>query len=109
LKLENIKLSEEKKEIQVAFSKAQEEVTSLRGENSLLSRVRDQLTVDKASLESDNDKLKSEVRDQGRLISNGAYMAFSSCLKQVEFLNPGVQQLNFKGYIHFTGSRAVSC
>jgi predicted nuclease with TOPRIM domain len=30
LKLENVKLSEEKKEMQVSFSKAQEEVTSLR-------------------------------------------------------------------------------
>jgi hypothetical protein len=94
--LENVKLSEEKKEIQVAFSKAEEEVTSLRGETKLLSCVHDQLTANKAALEAGNDKLKTEVREHGRLISNGAYMAFASRLKQVEFLNPGVQ-LTFKG------------
>jgi predicted nuclease with TOPRIM domain len=81
LKSENTKLSEEKKEIQVALSKAQEEATSLRGENNLLSRVRDQLTVDKVSLETDNDKLRTEINEQSRLISNGAFMAFASCRK----------------------------
>ena len=55
LKLESAKLSEEKKEMQVAFSKAQEEVTSLRRENELLTRLKDQLTTDKASLETEND------------------------------------------------------
>jgi chromosome segregation ATPase len=55
LKLENAKFSKEKKEIQVAFSKAQEEATSLRGENGLLSHLKDQLTTDKASLETEND------------------------------------------------------
>jgi hypothetical protein len=96
LKLENAKLSEEKMEIQVAFSKAQEEATLLRGENALLSRLKDQLTADKASLETENDQLKAKVDAQSRLIANGGYMAFASCLKQVEFLNPGAQ-LTFKG------------
>jgi ATP phosphoribosyltransferase regulatory subunit HisZ len=83
LKLESAKLSEEKKEMQVAFSKAQEEVTSLRGENELLTRLKDQLTTGKASLETENNQLKAIVGEQSRLIANGGYMAFSSCLKQV--------------------------
>jgi predicted nuclease with TOPRIM domain len=62
--LENAKISEEKKEIQVAFSKAQEKVTSLHGENSHLSRIRDQLTTDKVTLGADSDKLNSEMREQ---------------------------------------------
>jgi hypothetical protein len=62
----------------------------------LLSRVRDQLQADKAALEVANDKLKAEVWEQSRVIFNGGYMAFASCLKQVEFLNPGVS-LSFKG------------
>jgi chromosome segregation ATPase len=41
LKLENAKLSEEKKELQVAFSHAQEEVTALCEEAKLLACVRD--------------------------------------------------------------------
>ena len=61
-----------------------------------LSRVRDQLQTNKAALEAENDKLKAEVREQGRVISSGEYMAFASCLKQVEFLNPGLV-LSFKG------------
>jgi chromosome segregation ATPase len=96
LKLENATLSEEKKEIQVALSKAQEEATLLRGENELLSRVKDQLTADKTLLENNNHQLKAKVDEQSRLIANGGYMAFASCLKQVEFLNPGVQ-ITFKG------------
>jgi hypothetical protein len=36
-------------------------VTSLREETKLLSPVRDELTIDKAALEADNDKLKAEV------------------------------------------------
>jgi hypothetical protein len=96
LKLENAKLSDEKKEIQVALSKAQEEVTLLRGENGLISRVKDQLSADNVLLETSNDKLEADIEEQSRLISNGAYMAFASCLKQVEFLNPG-DQLTFKG------------
>jgi hypothetical protein len=95
LKLENAKFFEEM-EMQVAISKAQEQMASLSQENKLLSRVRDQLLTDKEAFEVDNDKLKAKVRDQSRVISNDGYMAFSSCLKQVEFLNPGVQ-LNFKG------------
>jgi hypothetical protein len=95
LKLESAMLSEEK-EIQVSFSKAQEEVTSLRGENGLLSRLKDQLTTDKVSLETENDQLKAKVDAQSRLIANGSYMAFARCLKQVQFLNPWVQ-LTFKG------------
>jgi chromosome segregation ATPase len=81
LKLESAKLSEEKKEIQVAFSKAQKEVTSLRGENELLSQIKDQLTTDKASLETENDQLKATINAQSCLIANGGYMAFASCLK----------------------------
>jgi chromosome segregation ATPase len=41
LTLKSAKLSDEKKGAQVALSKAQEEVTSLRGEKGLLSRLRD--------------------------------------------------------------------
>jgi chromosome segregation ATPase len=96
LKLESAKLSEEKKEMQVSLTKAQEQMASLSEEVWLLSRVRDQLQADKAALEVANDKLKAEVREQSRVISNGGYMAFASCLKQVEFLNPGVP-LSFKG------------
>jgi hypothetical protein len=96
LKLENAKFSEEKKQIQVALSKSQEEATSFSQENNLLARVRDQLSADKASLEVDNDKLRAEIKEQSHLISSGGYMAFASCLKKVEFLNPGVQ-LTFKG------------
>jgi uncharacterized phage infection (PIP) family protein YhgE len=96
LKVENAKLSEEKKELQVALSNAQEEVTALHEETKFLVRVRDQLTADKAALEAGNNKLKTEAKEQSRLISNGAYMAFTSCLKQVEFINPGIQ-LTFKG------------
>jgi multidrug resistance efflux pump len=66
-------------EFQLAFSKAQEEVTTLRGENNHLSCICDQLTADKAALEADNDKLKSKIREQQQLVSNGAYMAFYSC------------------------------
>jgi hypothetical protein len=40
--------------------------------------------------------LKAKVDAQSRLVANGGYMAFASCLKQVEFLNPRVQ-LTFKG------------
>jgi FtsZ-binding cell division protein ZapB len=96
LKLENAKVSEEKKQIQVALSIAQEEATSLKEENKLLARVRDQLSADKSLLEADNDRFKAEVEEQSRLISSRGYMAFASCLKQVEFLNPGVQ-ITFKG------------
>jgi hypothetical protein len=96
LKSENAKLSEEKKQIQVALSIAQEEATSLKEENNLLARVKDQLSADKSLLEADNYKLKTEIDEKSRLISNGAYMAFASCLKQVEFVNPGIQ-LTFKG------------
>jgi myosin heavy subunit len=96
LKLENTKLSKEKKEMQVTLSKAQEQMTSLTEETKLLSRVRDQLQTDKAALEVANDKLKAEVQEQSHVISNGGYMAFASCLKQVVFLNPGVK-LSFKG------------
>jgi hypothetical protein len=49
-----------------------------------------------AVMESENRKLRSEIRQNEQLISNGAFMAFSSCLKQVEFLNPRVQ-LTYKG------------
>jgi hypothetical protein len=73
-----------------------EQVASLSEETKLLSRVRDQLQADKAALEVANDKLKAEVREQSRVISSGGYMAFASCLKQVEFLNPGLI-LSFKG------------
>ena len=96
LKLESVKLSDEKKEAQVSLAKALEQVASLSEEAKLLSRVRDQLQTDKAALEYANDKLKAEVREQGRVISSGGYMAFASCLKQVEFLNPGLV-LSFKG------------
>jgi hypothetical protein len=82
--LENAKLSEEKKEIQVTLSKAQEEAASLCGENDLLSWVRDQLSANKALLETNNDKLNVEIEEQSRLISNGAYIAFASCLHGVE-------------------------
>jgi hypothetical protein len=37
LKLENAKLSEEKKDALVALSKAKEEVTALHGENDILT------------------------------------------------------------------------
>ena len=40
--------------------------------------------------------MKAKVDAQSRLIANGGYMAFASCLKQVQFSNPGVQ-LTFKG------------
>jgi hypothetical protein len=96
LNFENAKFSEEKKEMQVALSKTQEQVTSLTEETKLLSRVRDQLLTDKAALEVANDKQKAEFREQSHVMSNGGYMAFASCLKQVEFLNPGVP-LSFKG------------
>jgi predicted nuclease with TOPRIM domain len=64
LKLENTKLSEERKEVQVACAKAQEEVAALHLENSHLSHTRDQQTADKATLEAENDKLKAEIREQ---------------------------------------------
>jgi hypothetical protein len=96
LKLESVKLSDEKKEAQVSLAKALEQVASLSEEAKLLSRVRDQLQTEKAALEVANDKLKAEVREQSRVISAGGYMAFASCLKQVEYLNPRVP-LSFKG------------
>jgi hypothetical protein len=96
LKLDNTKLSDERKELQVFLAKAQEEVAAIHLENSHLSRARDQQTADKAALEAENDKLKGEIQEQAQLISSGAYMAFSSCLKQGKFLNPGIQ-LMYKG------------
>jgi hypothetical protein len=39
--------------------------------------------TDKASFETENDQLKAKVDAQSRLIANGGYMAFASCLKQV--------------------------
>jgi hypothetical protein len=48
------------------------------------------------ALEAENQKLRAETRQKEVLISNGAYMAFSSCLKQVEFLNPRVK-FTYKG------------
>jgi hypothetical protein len=53
-------------------------------------------------LEIENDQLKAKVEAQSRLVANGGYMAFASCLKQVQFLNPGVQ-LTFKGVHPFQG------
>jgi hypothetical protein len=47
-------------------------------------------------LELSTDKLKAEVREQSRVISVGGYIAFASCLKQVEYLNPRVS-LSFTG------------
>jgi hypothetical protein len=96
LKLESVKLSDEKKEAQVSLAKALEQVASLSEEAKLLSRVRNQLQANKSVLEAANDKLNAEVREQSRVISAGGYMAFASCLKQVEFLNPRVS-LSFKG------------
>jgi hypothetical protein len=71
-------------------------VAAIRLENSHLSRARDQQTADKAALEAENDRLKGEIQEHAQLILGGAYMAFSSCLKQVEFLNPRIQ-LTYKG------------
>ena len=76
--------------MQVSLAKAQEQVASLSEESKLLSHVRDQLQSDKAALEVANDELKAEIQEQSRVISVGAYMAFASCLKQVELVNPGV-------------------
>jgi hypothetical protein len=59
--LENTNILEENKEVQVAFTKAWEEVAALRLENSHLSRTRDKKTADKATLEAENDRLKSET------------------------------------------------
>jgi hypothetical protein len=96
LKLENDKISEDKKEMQVSLTKAQEQMASLSEEARMLSRIHDQLQADKVALEAANDKLKAEVREQSRVIFACGYMVFASCLKQVEFLNPAVL-LSFKG------------
>jgi cell division protein FtsB len=74
----------------VALTKAKEGVAIVHGENDILTLSRDQFATEKATLEAKNKQLHAEMHQKERLISNGGYMAFSSCLKQVEFLNPGV-------------------
>jgi hypothetical protein len=96
IKVNNAKLAYEKKDLQLNLSKAKGEVTALHGEYDLITISRDQLAFEKATLEAKNKKLREEMHQKELLISNGAYMAFSTCLKQVEFLNPGVQ-LTYKG------------
>jgi chromosome segregation ATPase len=81
LKLDNTKISNERKEFQVSLAKAQEEVSAIRLDNSHLSRALDHQTADKAAFEAKNDRLKGKVQEQAQLILGGAYMAFSGCLK----------------------------
>jgi hypothetical protein len=87
---------EAKKDLQLALNKAKEEVGTLHRENDILTLSCDQLAIDNATLELENQMLRRELHKKELLISNRAYMAFSSYLKQVEYWNLGVH-LTYKG------------